>query len=430
MPGQFSGGPIHGLKPRKPSVQNLGARFAQSQNTKRTDQRGESSSESGSEWETRSSDQESFNVDSVDGDYGYIKPGDRGRSKRSSRTKKSRGHRSQSRVRVRSVSKPRHSSRHRRGSDRTEQPGSRRHSPSSSNVGSPYHSSGDERVHGNRKQRKHRSPTRSHNKKNRDKSGLPRSRGSSRDSGDSRSSRDSRGSRHSRGRRGSDATSSAAYSTQSADSQRRVHGHSRTRSYQDHRHGSTTLPNYERFPRQQYHPSSTIHTPLYNDPIPRDYNRADDYPYGSSPPRELAYDAGINGRPNLPHRRNTTQGGYVPNPMAANPRRSADGSYFGIPLHQTHDPRYAHLDERSYGYPSEQARYAPGTSPFEKERFAEFAGALYEAINKKDEQRAGERPHVPLRRAATDMRTGGDGWEQGRDQRGYADMRGAGYRRY
>jgi hypothetical protein len=436
MQGPFPGGPMPGLRPGKPSIQNMGTRFAQDHNTRRTNHHSTSSSESNSGWETGSSDQESLNVDSIEGDYGYVKQGNRGRSKRSSRTKKSQGHKSHSRVRPRSVSKPRHSSRRRSGSDRTELPRSGRHSPSSSNGRSPYHSSGDERVHGNGKRRKHHSPTRAYNKKNFDKSGLPRSRASSRESGHSRSSRDSQNSRNSRGRRGSDANSSTAYSGHSDSSQRRAHGHSRMHSYQDRYHGSTTPPHHERSSRQHYRSSSPLHAPIHTDPNRRDYDRTDDYPYGSSPPRERAYETDINGRPSLPHRRNTTQG-YLPNPMAANPRYSADGAYLDgllrqretgyadVPLRQGRDTGYI---DREFGYAPQQTRYAPATSPVEKERFAELAGALLEAINNTDGQRTGERPRVPpLRRAATERRYVGDEeWDRGRDQRGYADVMGMG----
>jgi hypothetical protein len=149
MQGPFSGGSMPRVRLGMPSIHNMGTRFAQDQNTRRTNRRGASSSELSSDWETGGSDQESLNVDSIEGgDYGYVNQGNRGRSKRSSRTKKSQGHKSHSRVRVRSVSKPRHSSRRRSGSVRTEQSRSGRHSPSLSNGRSPYHGSDDELVHG------------------------------------------------------------------------------------------------------------------------------------------------------------------------------------------------------------------------------------------------------------------------------------------
>jgi hypothetical protein len=451
MPGAFPGAPMHGMRSAQPHIQKMGARFMPSQKPKRTNNRDASSDESSTEWdtETGSSGSESIHVRSVEGDYGYVNSGERGRSKRSSRTKKSRGRKSHSHVRSRSVSKVRHrSSRHRRDSDLIDPPRTGRHSPTSSKGRSPYNSSGDERGHGHGKRRKHRdhstsSPTRSYNKKNLDKFGVPMSRGSSKDSRDSRSSRESWG-------RSSDANSSTAHSGYSGRSgdfggQKRPHRHTHTHSYSHQHHGSSTPPHisgYEHSSSRPYHRhSSPPHASGYNDLNRREHVRAD--PYGASPPRERGYDTGFSGRP-LPHRRNTTQD-YVPNPMASNTvplRHPAEPAYVypaDIPLRQNREPAYAYpadLHERDYAYVAPQSRYVPGSTPaVEPERFKmdEFAGAFLDAI-KKDTQRAndGRRMNddqrVPLRRYNTaERRDDGGEWDR---ERGYPAARGAAYGPY
>jgi hypothetical protein len=301
-----------------------------------------------------------------------------------------------------------------------------RHSSTSPKGRSPYNSSGDERGHSHGKRRKHRdhstgSPTRSYNRKNLDKFGVPMSRGSSHDS------RDSWG-------RGSDANSSA-YSSRSVESggQRRSHRHSHTH-YPHQYHSSSTAPHnpgFEHPSRPSYRGgSSPPRSSGYTDLPRREYVqdlRADDYPYGTSPPRDRAYEPGS--RP-LPHRRYTTQ----ENPMATNAvplSRPTGPTYNNHPadiLLRTNreQPIYTYPTD-AYAFPQPQARYLSGNSPVEPDRFKmdEFADAFLDAIKSKDGRRVNEPPRVPLRRFNTERRpTGDEDWDR---ERGYPAPRGAAY---
>ncbi|KAF2825610.1 hypothetical protein CC86DRAFT_467287 [Ophiobolus disseminans] len=421
MPNTFQG-PIHmpagGMRHGQPPIQVLDPRFSHHGKSKKN-RRGESSSESGSEWESESgsSGSEPIRVRNVEhGTYGLVNKKDgRGRTKRSKGSKKSRRHRSQSQgvSRSRSHSKgPQRSSYRRRDSDSSDIRG--RHSANSSGPNSPKlppihihmggnNSSGDERQHGHRKRREqrdsfHELPAGAYNKRKYDKksSSHPMARSGSKDSKDSWQSWD-------RASDSSFATSSVNTGEDSIFD--RPHGHRHSKSYTRAHHGSFTLP------RAGY--------AGYDDPNRRDYirtTRADDYPYSTSPPRgrDTYFKDPLTSTRPLPHRRATTQG-YPPNPFDTLPRERIEGS-----------AAYAYPADNRYPAPR-QLRYSPETSPV-RDRFKmdELADAVLDHIKKEN-----QRERAPLRRHHTERGGAmeGDEWDEGRYQgrgRGY----GGGYARY
>jgi hypothetical protein len=335
MPGAFP--EPFGMRQGQPPITVNNAHYIHKHKSKPKAHRGERSGGSSSEWtsETDSSGTESFNVHSVEGDYGEVRQGHRGRSKREGRAKKTTHRRVQSRIRSRSTGKARdHSARQRRDSG-SSGIRSGRHSPVSSTTKSPYNSSGDERKHGYSRKHKHRSrsresPTRAYNRKKAGKFGTASSL-----------------SGHSSGGSWSDATfsdHSAGYDRRDRDRDHdRGHRHRRSRSRsrsREHRHRKSSFSKHD-------------------DPINRyniRENGADDYPYGTaSPPRtqnhfrDETLPAG--GRP-LPHRRHTTQV-PAPNPFYAGT----------TPLNQAREQPYnnydANLPGPDYAYTPQSQGYMP-----------------------------------------------------------------------